>query len=122
MTSTPKSKQLKASAAHKRLKVFIGDWHAEGTSCGDGQDAAYPGAAGVLWTSDESCEWLPGHFFVLHRWDAQLGKRKFKGAENIGYDEAQDGYFTRMFDNAGHHTGYRRSWPHHGNGRGNADA
>ncbi len=106
MPSTPKPKQPQPTAAHKRLKVFIGDWHAEGTSYGDGQDAADPRAAGVSWTSDESYVWLPGSFFVLHRWDAQMGKHEFKGAEVMGYDEADGGYFTRMFDNAGHHPDY----------------
>ena len=51
---------------------------------GDGQDVANPRAAGVPWTSDESYEWLPGNFFVLHRWDAQMGKHEFKGAEIMG--------------------------------------
>ena len=59
--------------------------------------------------SDESYEWLPGGFFVLHRWDAQTGKHPFKGAEVMGYDETEGGYFTRMFDNAGHHPEYRAS-------------
>ena len=59
-------------------------------------------AAGVPWISDESCEWLPGGFFALHRWDAH----SFKGAEIMGYNEAEGGYFTRMFDNAGHHPDY----------------
>ena len=110
MTSTPKPKQPKPSAAHKRLKAFIGTWHAEGTSYGgEEQDAADPRAAGVPWKSDESYEWLLGCFFVLHRWDAQIGKDEFKGAEIIGYDEAEGGYFTHMFDNAGHHPEYRAS-------------
>ena len=100
MTSAPKPKQPKPTAAHRRLDVFIGNWHAEGTSYGDGQDAADPRAAGVPWTSDESYEWLPGSFFVLHRWDAQMGKHEFKGAEIVGYDEAEGGYFTRMLDEA----------------------
>ncbi len=49
MTSKAKSKQPQPSAAHKRLDVFIGAWHAEGTSYGDGQGAADPLAAGVPW-------------------------------------------------------------------------
>ena len=109
MTSTSNPNQPKPSAAHTSLEVFIGAWHAEGTSYGDGQDVANPRAAGVPWTSDESYEWLPGNFFVLHRWDAQMGKHEFKGAEIMGYDEAQGGYFTRMFDNAGHHPDFRAS-------------
>jgi hypothetical protein len=109
MSSTPKSKQPNPTAAHRRLEVFIGDWHAEGTSYGDGQDAADPRASGAPWTSDERYEWLPGSFFVLHRWDAMAGKREFKGAEIIGYDEAAGRYFALMFDNAGHHPEYRAS-------------
>ena len=109
MPRTPKPRQPKPTAAHHRLEVFIGDWHAEGTSYGDGQDATDPRAAGVPWTSDESYVWLPGNFFVLYRWDAQMGKHAFKGAEIMGYDEAEGGYFTRMFDNAGHHPDYRAS-------------
>jgi hypothetical protein len=34
MPSTPKLKQPKPTAAHRRLEVFICDWHAEGTSYG----------------------------------------------------------------------------------------
>ena len=109
MPSVAKSKQPKPTAAHRRLEVFIGGWHAEGTSYGEGQDAADPRAAGVPWTSDESYEWLPGKFFVLHRWSAMTGKHAFKGAEIIGYDEAKASYFTRLFDNAGHHPEYRAS-------------
>ena len=45
---------------------------------------------------------MPGGFFVLHRWDAH----SFKGAEIMGYNEAEGGYFTRMFDSAGHHPDY----------------
>ena len=100
-------RQRKPTAAHRRLEVFIGDWHAEGMSYGDGQIAAKPRAAGVAWTSDESYEWLTGNFFVLHQWDAQIGTRKFKGVEIMGYDAAVSGYFKRMFDNAGHHLVYR---------------
>ena len=109
MPSTPKPKQPKPTAAHRRLNVFIGNWHAEGTSYGDGQDVAHQRAAGAPWTSDESYEWLPGKFFILHRWDAMAGKHEFKGAEIIGYDEAKASYFTRLFDNAGNHPEYRAS-------------
>jgi len=57
MTSTAKPKQPKPPAAHERLEVFIGAWHAEGTSFGEGQDAADPRATGVPCTSGET--WLP---------------------------------------------------------------
>ena len=46
---------------------------------------------------------------MLHRWDALAGKREFKGAEIIGYDETKCRYFTLLFDNAGHHPEYLAS-------------
>jgi hypothetical protein len=51
-------KQPEPSSAHKLLDAFIGDWHAEGTSYGDHQDAADPRAGSMPWVSDESYEWL----------------------------------------------------------------
>lgn len=90
----------------QRLNAFVGRWHAEGTSYADGQKAEDPLASGVPWTSDESYEWLPGSFYMLHRWDAMAGERVFKGVEIMGYDEAQGGYFTHLFDNAGNHPTY----------------
>jgi hypothetical protein len=92
--------------AHRRLDVFIGTWHTEGTSFTDGQTPDDPRASGVPWTSDETYEWLPGGFFVLHRWNALAGTRVFDGTEIIGNDEANGGYFTRFFDNAGFHPEY----------------
>lgn len=94
------------SAAHRKLDVFVGNWHAEGTSYGEGQRADDPRASGVPWTSDESYEWLPGGFFLLHRWSAMTAQREFIGTEIIGYDEAEGGYFTRFFDNSGFHPEY----------------
>lgn len=78
MTESSKANLPAPTAAHRRLEVFIGGWHAEGTSYDEGQDAADPRAPGVPWTSDESYEWLPGKFFVLHRWDAMTGEHEFR--------------------------------------------
>lgn len=94
-------------ANHRMLDVFVGKWRAEGTSYADGQNAIEPRASAVPWTSDETYEWLPGKFFLLHRWDAMAGERVFKGTEIIGYDADRASYFTRLFDNAGNHADYR---------------
>lgn len=107
MSTKPKSQLPKPSANHRLLKVFIGKWHAKGTSYADGQKANDPLASAVPWTSDETYEWLPGNFFVLHRWGAMAGERVFKGTEVIGYDMAKRAYFARLFDNAGNHPDYR---------------
>jgi hypothetical protein len=103
----PKAKLPEPSAATRKLEVFVGKWHAEGESYAEGQTAVEPRASAVSWKSDESYEWLPGGFFLLHTWDAVVGERVFKGTEIIGYDEAQGGYFTRFFDNTGNHPEYR---------------
>ncbi len=109
MADTVESHLPEPSVAHRRLDVFVGTWHAEGESYAEDQRADEPRASAVPWTSEESYEWLPGRFFLLHRWDAMAGQRPFKGTEIIGYDEAQGGYFTRFFDNAGNHPEYRAS-------------
>ena len=77
-----------------RLQVFIGKWHAEGKSYAGGQDQRNPYASAVPWTSDESYEWLPGNFFVLHKWNAKAGEQVFIGTEIIGYDENENHFFT----------------------------
>lgn len=110
MSDAPPELQLpEPGDEHRKLEVFVGKWRHEGESYGDGQQADDPRASAVPWTGDESYEWLPGGFFVLHRWDAKLGTREFKGTEILGYDEAEGGYFTRLFDNAGNHPAYRAS-------------
>lgn len=90
-----------------KLQAFIGKWHAEGTSYAEGQDRNTPYASAVPWTSDESYEWLPGNFFVLHKWDAKAGDKVFIGTEIIGYDKIKNQFFTHFFDNAGFHLTYK---------------
>ena len=103
-TKTPARPEI--GEAQRRLDVFVGKWHTEGTSFADGQKPDDPRASGVPWTSDEHYEWLPGGFFLLHQWNALAGTREFTGTEIIGHDEAAGGYFTRFFDNAGFHPEY----------------
>lgn len=77
-----------------KLNVFIGNRHAEGTSYGEGQDINNPEASGVPWVSDESYEWLPGNFFMLHKWNAKTGNNPFIGTEIIGYDETKKEFYS----------------------------
>ena len=89
-----------------KLQVFIGKWRAEGKSYAGSQDKNNPYASAVPWTSEESYEWLPGNFFVLHKWNAKAGEHIFIGTEIIGYDEKENHFFTYFFDNAGFHPIY----------------
>lgn len=88
------------------LNVFIGKWHHEGKSYAEGQDKDNPLASAVLWKSDESYEWLPGNYFIIHKWNAMVGKNSFIGTEIIGYNKEKNQYFTHHFDNSGFHPKY----------------
>jgi hypothetical protein len=94
------------SLSHQLLDMFVGEWQATGQSWGEGQRQGDPNASAVAWTSTESYEWLPGRFFLLHRWDAMVGERVFRGTEILGHDNGLGGYFSRCFDDAGSHPEY----------------
>jgi hypothetical protein len=103
VTHTAEQQRPEPSLAHQQLEVFVGDWEATGQSWGEVQ---HEGDPAVAWTSRETYEWLPGRFFLLHRWDAMVGEREFKGAEILGHDNGLAGYFSRSFDDAGNHPEY----------------
>lgn len=90
----------------KKLEDFIGKWHHEGTSYGEGQDVNNPEGNPKPWISDESYEWLPGNFFVLHKWTAKTGETPFIGTEIIGYNEQRNEFYSYFFDNGGNHPVY----------------
>jgi hypothetical protein len=91
----------KRAAPHERLQVFIGKWHAEGTSYAAGQTKQYPRGATEKWLSDETFEWLPGQFFVMQRWDATTGANAFQGTAIISWDTTSQQYMTRSYENHG---------------------
>ena len=51
--------------------------------------------------SNDEYEWLAGNFFVVHRWDATVGKTEAHGIEIIGYDPKSGAYRTHFFDSDG---------------------
>ena len=109
MAPGPSRKRAKAEAdrtpkrgpEHERLRAFLGRWHAEGQSYGAGQSQADPRGSVERWVSDETCEWLPGEFFIVQTWDAMTGANAFKGLAIIGYDPETATYVTRSFENHG---------------------
>jgi hypothetical protein len=106
MTYATVPKPTQRSSALRQLDAFAGTWRARGESFAEGQQPGDPRASAMPWTSEETYEWLPGGFFMLHTWDAKIGTRAFKGIEIIGHDEAEGGFFTRTFDNGGNHPEY----------------
>ena len=89
----------KRTSPHERLQIFIGTWHAEGTSYAAGQTKQSPRGTMEKWVSDETFEWLPGQFFLLQRWDAMTGTNPFQGIAIIQWDDAH--YMSRSYENHG---------------------
>jgi hypothetical protein len=79
---------------HERLEDFIGRWHTQGKMTAPGQPAD-------AIDSLDTYEWLPGKYFVLHRWDSRIGKTAAAGIEIIAVDDRAGGYRTHFFDNGG---------------------
>ena len=100
MTNCDVSGAPKRGSEHERLDLFVGKWHAEGDSYADGQSRANPHGSAAKWTSDETYEWLPGEFFLVHHWDARIDNAEFKGIEVIGYDHGHHEYVAQ-FENHG---------------------
>ena len=84
---------------HKRMEAFVGKWHSDGW-------AAEESAAGrVPMTHLHTYEWLPGGFFLVHRWDGRIGDKDNEGIEIIGPDAAyffDNGGWSRVYQIEGH--------------------
>jgi uncharacterized protein DUF1579 len=91
----------KPGPEHQRLAAFVGTWNSEG----EAQQSPY-GPAGKL-SAVETYEWLPGGFFLSHRWDVKQGSSQFQGLEIIGYDGRNKAYTSRIFDSMGNSGTFR---------------
>jgi hypothetical protein len=94
---------------HERLDVFVGSWKTEGPSYAEGTSNESLQTSTVPMRTTESFEWLPGGYFLLHRWDGTVGDQPFQGLEILGYDAERGEYVSRFFDNNGNHPTYRVS-------------
>lgn len=90
----PQPQSRRAGPEQQRLSVFLGHWRTEGHTAGDDAPAARI-------RSNDEYEWLPGGFFVVHRWDGNVGDREVHGIEIIGYDSNRGTYQTHFFDSDG---------------------
>jgi hypothetical protein len=103
MTESSIHIQPTPGAGRKKLEVFVGKWNTKGqTKAGSNGEA-------LLITGTDSYEWLPGGFFLVHRWDVRMGSEESKGIEIIGYDEKTKAYPTYSFDNQGNTGTYQAS-------------
>ena len=86
---------------YKQLSKFVGNWNTEG------KIPATDTRPEVKILGTDTYEWLPGNFFVLHKWSAKTGNSSFIGTEIIGYDETKNEFFAYFFDNSGFHPIYK---------------
>lgn len=90
----------KPGPEQQRLGMFLGTW----TQVGEAQASPYGPAAKLA--STDTYEWLPGGFFMLHRWEARQGAVEFKAMEVLGYDARKRVYTSHLFDNFGNSGSY----------------
>jgi hypothetical protein len=82
-------------AEYKRLDQFVGSWTTVGTT-----QAGHAAGVGKL-TSNETYEWMPGGYFLVHRWDSQVASATVNGFEVLGFDGRTKAYTSRFFDSMG---------------------
>lgn len=87
---------------HERLSVFIGDWRGQG----HGGDTPM--------TTLETYDWVEGRFFLVTRFNQQIGEAAHIGVGAIGYDAGSGAYRMHMVDNLG----YDRTYEVHDRGDG----
>jgi hypothetical protein len=89
------SQSPESGAGHQRLNVFAGTWHTEGQQC----EGPIGPAANIR--AVETYEWLPGEFFLVHRFEGRVGDGEAGCIEIIGYDAQSRSYPTHTFYNNG---------------------
>ncbi len=85
-----------ATSALEHLNAFVGIWETEG------QVRLDLAGTPVKFTATDTYEWLPGGYFLLHRYDADMPDGKVIGIEVIGYVPERDAYTLHSFDSQGH--------------------
>ena len=89
---------------HDELAVFLGDWHAEGTSYGgDEQSLDNPHAGASPWNSIHSARWHSGDFFIVQD---ERANGPFDTLSLMGWDAQAGRYFARTIENHGFARGY----------------
>lgn len=97
------------SLEHERLAAFIGFWRSDGRSRPSPRDPTAPATSEPLpvpMRGTHTYDWLPGKFFVVHRWDQEVGAIPFAGLWIMGWDEGRGVYVFHLFDSEGHKVEY----------------
>ncbi len=86
----------KPGPEHTRREIFLGKWKMEG------KQYEHPFGVAAKINVVESYEWLPGGFFIVHRFDGCRDKEEIACVEIIGYDVSLQSYSIYAFYNDGH--------------------
>jgi hypothetical protein len=84
-----------AGEAHEKLKAFAGKWNTTGQVYATDKEPA------VNIIATDTYELFEGGFFLVHRWDAQMGEKSQKGIEIISYDAEHDNYPMQSYNDEG---------------------
>ena len=90
----------KPAAELQRLNAFVGKWKTEG------QQHAGPVGPAARVTAVQTFEWLPGNFFLIHRFDGRVGDDVAACIEITGYDAGNRTYRLHTYYN----TGLQNDW------------
>ncbi len=84
---------------HEKLGIFLGDWHAVGTSYGgDQQSSDTPHAGATPWSSIHSARWHSGDYFIVQD---ERANGPFDTLSLMGWDAEASRYFVRSIENHG---------------------
>lgn len=84
---------------HQKLAVFLGEWHATGTSYGGSdQSLNNPHAGATPWMSIHSARWHSGDYFVVQD---ERANGPFDTLTLMGWDTEAGRYFARSIENHG---------------------
>lgn len=88
-----------ANGPSEKLAVFLGDWHAQGSSYGgDAQTSDNPHAGETPWNSIHSARWYSGNYFIVQD---ERANGPFNTLSLLGWDAEAERYFARTIENHG---------------------
>ena len=91
----PQSTTPQRGPQHERLEAFVGRW----TLTGRQHESPIGPAADI--TASESYEWLPGGFFLIHRFEGRLGAQPMACLEIVEHDAGAGCHRFHAFYNDG---------------------
>lgn len=80
---------------YELLNKFVGTWQTKGKVLASKQSPE------IVIKGTDSYEWLPGEYFLIHKADVMMGKKRNQTLEVIGYDAQKQAFFMQHFDNQG---------------------